>query len=351
MTTRAWVLSGGASKGAFSAGVVQKILENDPDIDFKYAIGTSTGSLIGGPALLRDTDYLANAYTTMANSDILDNSFIGSILKMPIGASMEPLHRQLKAYYLAGHHLRDLIDQGKTLVVTTVNVRTGKVHLISSDRVKAGKIGEETFVKAILASCSEPVLTKPVRVFENEVNSKYRNDLFYDGGVKEFLPFEQAVALKANEIWGVSTHKLVSAETEWGGTSSPDDVGIIDALKWTISSLLDEIARGDRFRADIYFRYSKSVAGLKAVAVQLGLDDDKIESLIEPLKGITPLGHSLKKLYLIYPTTAMRTSLEFNGRIMMGYLREGRRVAQRFIDAGQPEFTDTTLADWDHQVS
>lgn len=350
MTTRAWVLSGGASKGAFSAGVVQGILESDQNIDFKYAIGTSTGSLVGGPALLRDLDYLANAYTTMANSDILNNTLIGSILGTPLGASMEPLHRQLRTYYLDHHRLDDLIGSGKILIVTTVNVRTGQVHLISSEMVRNNQIAPATFVKAILASCSVPVFTKPVAVFEDETSSKYRHDLFYDGGVKEFLPFEQAVKLGVDEAWGVSTHRLESAETDWGGSGKADQVGILDALKWTVSTLLDEVARGDRFRADIYFRYSKGIASLKTVAAGLGLDNAQIESLVEPLGQIPPLGHGLKKLYLIYPTRRMDSSLDFNERIMMGYLREGRRVARRFIDAGKPEFSDGTLADWDHQV-
>ncbi len=145
---KALVLSGGASKGAFTAGVVEYLLRKEK-MDFQLAVGTSTGSLVGGPALLGDYNYLANIYTTVANDDILDNSFVGKILGSPIDASMEPLHKLLKKYYLNQSHLEELIHTGsKTLVVSMVNARTGKVHLVSSDTVGVGpgKIKHETFV-------------------------------------------------------------------------------------------------------------------------------------------------------------------------------------------------------------
>ena len=52
---KALVLSGGASKGAFTAGVVRYLLWKK-EMDFDLAVGTSTGSLVAGPALLNDYD-------------------------------------------------------------------------------------------------------------------------------------------------------------------------------------------------------------------------------------------------------------------------------------------------------
>ena len=75
---RAIVLSGGASKGAFTAGVVRYLLRKT-DLDFQIAVGTSTGSLVAGPVLLRDHPYCFNVYRSVEDKDIFKNSLIGDI--------------------------------------------------------------------------------------------------------------------------------------------------------------------------------------------------------------------------------------------------------------------------------
>ncbi len=44
--SRALVISGGGSKGAFAVGIVKRLLENYPNLKFDMYVGTSTGSLI-----------------------------------------------------------------------------------------------------------------------------------------------------------------------------------------------------------------------------------------------------------------------------------------------------------------
>ncbi|HWR82379.1 MAG TPA: patatin-like phospholipase family protein [Candidatus Deferrimicrobium sp.] len=345
---KALVLSGGASKGAFTAGVVEHLLRVE-HMTFDFAVGTSTGSLVGGPALLNDYNYLSNIYTTVANDDILDNSFLGSILDSPIGAKMDPLHRLLRKYYIDQHRLEQLTQSGKTLVITIVNVRTGKIHMVSTRSVAAGKIAPTTFVKAILASCSEPVFTEPVRVYEDEVNSPFRHDLFYDGGVKEFLPLQEAVVEKADEIWAVSTHRLEHSETPWGGGTAPDKVSIIKALLWTIGSTLDEVARGDRYHAQVYLRCRQAVTAVNKLAADGSVSAAAKSQLLDAVQHISDDCAPPSAIYMIYPDISMHTSLEFNETVMMGYLRAGQRAAAAFIAKNKPMYADDTLKPWDHQ--
>jgi len=348
----ALVLSGGGSKGAFTAGMVQ-VLIDEASLQFDLAVGTSTGSLIGGPALLGDTDYLANVYTTISNDDIFDNTLLGRLFGTPIDASLEPLHQFLVSYYLRDGHLDKLLYRGKTLVVSMVNVRTGKVHFVSSGDVRFnGKPGlrPATFVRAILASCSEPVFTEPVRVYEEEEDSEFRKDLFYDGGVKEFLPLEEAIRREARRVYAISTHRLQAAETGWGDDTTPDRVGKLKALIWTVSSMLDEVARGDRYRADILFRMNRVRQLVEKLRATGRISDSDGAVLRERIDQITGLGHKLEGLHLVYPEVEMETSLEFNSRIMMGYFREGKRIARGFLDSGSPEFPDSGLGPWSHVV-
>lgn len=351
---KALVLSGGASKGAFTAGVVRYLLQ-ERHMDFDCAVGNSTGSLVGGPALLGEYNYLSNVYVSVRDTDIFKNSFIGNLTNFlgiqdgPIDASMEPLHEILKEYYLTRGKLQELLDKDKLFSVATINVYSGKIHFISTRHVAENKIKPETFVKAILASCCEPVFTEPVQVYEDEDSSEFKDDLFYDGGVKEFIPLEHAVILGASEIWAVSTHTLKNEETEWGRDTNPDSVNILKALGWTISSILDEVARGDRFRADFYVKVDRVKKDFINKLQGFGLTQDQIDQLMGSFQDLTPSGRSLPELRIIRPSKPMHTSLSFDPAIMFTYLVDGERDAEKFIDAGAPLYTDDTIAPWNHE--
>lgn len=343
---RALVLSGGASKGAFTAGVVKHLLR-EREMTFDLAVGTSTGSLVGGPALMGDYTYLENVYTSVYNADIYKNSLLYWLLNQvkklgPIDASMEPLYQIVSRYYLKRGKLEDLAKAKKEFIATIVDVRTGRIVYVSTRQLKAkGKtrISPETFVKAVVASCSEPVFTEPIRVFENEPGSPMKDDLFYDGGVREFLPLEHAVKLGAKEIWAVSTHPLRIEETVWGSTTSPEKVSLVKALGWTVGALANEVERGDLFRAWVYYRLAWAEEEIKKTAADLGLATSARKRLLKVLEGMFSGRPSLPKLYVITPSEPMPTSLEFDPAIMEDYLADGELAAETFFQAGSPEFT------------
>ena len=348
------VLSGGASKGAFTAGVAKYPLR-EKQMDFDMAVGNSTGSLVGGPALLGDYNYLADAYARFSNSDIFKNSLIGNVMNFlgihnaPIDASMEPLHNLLKDYYFNNKKMEQLLDSGKYFAVALVNVFSGKVHFASTKHVLENKMKPETFVKAILASCCEPVFTQPIQVFEDE-DSEFKDDLFYDGGVKEFIPFEHAVIVGASEIWAISTSPLTNTDTAWGRGTKPTQVNSLKALLWTVTAILDEVARGDRFRADNYFKIDKAKKDIEEKARGFGLTDDQIHKIMDAFKIVTPEGKSLPELRVIRPYEPMTTGLQFDPTIMLQYMANGELAAKRYFEEGAPVYTDATLVPWVHSV-
>lgn len=345
MSTKALVLSGGASKGAYTAGVVKYFLR-EKQMDFKLAIGTSTGSLVGGPALLGDYTYLGNVYTSVHNSNIFTNSPFGKLVNIfvnagPIAASLQPLKNTLLDYYITDSKLQALIAAGKEFVVTIVNVRAGETVYVSSDQVKAGTIKDITFVKAIVASCSEPVFTEPIQVFEYEPNSPMKNDLFYDGGVREFMPFEHAAVQGADEIWGVSTHPLKIKPTPWGGTTSPGNVNLLKALAWTIGAALSEVERDDLFRAYAYNRQNWTRRQIEAIAIQPAISLADRARLLKACDDMFPGGMKLAKLFIVTPASEMPTSMEFDPAIMATYFNQGALAAEKFFQNGAPEFVDS----------
>jgi predicted acylesterase/phospholipase RssA len=343
---KALVLSGGASKGAFTAGVLRYLLR-DKEMEFDAAVGTSTGALAGGPALLGKYEYLQNIYVSVTDPDIYENGPFFKLINLfkkvgPVAASMEPLHEIVSDYYINRQNLKELNNSKKNFVVTTVNVRTGKPEFISSNQVKRRRIKPETFVNAVVASCSEPVFTRPIRIFEKEIGAPRKNDLYYDGGVKDFLAIDYAVRkIKATEIWVVSTHPLKIKETAWGGNTEPDDVNLLKALGWTIGALLDEVERGDLFRACVFNRLSITREKIKKIADHLSLPPNAKRRLLRALNDMFPGKHTdLPELRVIAPTKPMPTSMEFDPKIMDNYHDEGVNTARRFFRQGAPLFSE-----------
>lgn len=356
----ALVLSGGGSKGAFTAGVIEWLLRNrDEPQDFDFAVGTSTGALVGGPALLGEHPYLRAVYTSVNNGHIFQNTLLGRLFGMPIDADMGPLHEMLKDYYLPNGlspegAMQRLLDSGKEFAVAIVRVKTGMVHLLSTSEISANRIKPETMVRAILASCCEPVFTEPVRVFEEEGNdSPYaalRDDLFYDGGVKEFLPLEHAIQRKARKIWLVSTHPLHYKEAGWGDQRTPDNVSLTDAVGWTLSSFLDEVARGDRFRADAYYHLGRGMDHLRTRLVGNGLDSIAVDETIDEVVQLVSQGRVLDKFYVIRPDDHLPTSLEFQPALMQEYYSQGTDKAKAFLRLSEDQraYRDETQDPWPH---
>lgn len=349
----ALALSGGASKGAFTAGAVRYLLK-DKKLDFDIAVGTSTGSLVGGPALLGDYNYLRDLYVSVEDQDIFQNSTMGIILNTigvmegPVDAKMDPLQDLLEEYYFGRNKLKELNDEGKLFVVSTVNVRTGKVVFVSSRMVKNKEIKAKTFMKAIVASCSEPFFTKPIQVFKDESNSPIpdvtSDDLFYDGGVKEFIPIEHCAALEAKVVWAISTHPLEDQHSSINAANPPN---IADALKWTIGTLLDEIARGDKFRARLYNRWHKIKEDIIQKAKTLGLNDQDAEGLVAfAPKDDLLYGLSLDELHMIAPEEHMKTSLKFEPAPMWKYYNTGYVTARKLDQNNQTFYKDDSLAPW-----
>jgi len=343
---KAFVLSGGASKGAFTAGVMRHLIRQGMHQDFSMAIGTSTGSLVGGPALLGDDNYLNNIYTSVHDPDIYKNSpffwLINRFKKIgPVDASMDPLMELLQKYYIKKHGIDKLTDSGKVFVVTTVNVHSGEVTYVSTKQVADNEISKETFVRAIVASCSEPVFTEPIQIFVDETGSSYQRNLFYDGGVREFLPFQYAMNLGAEEIWAVSTHQIKRDITEWGDSTSPDKVSLVKALAWTIGTLTNEVERGDLFRACVGYRLSHIKAEIKKTAGDNNVPAAVTDQLMNICDNMFPgKDMTIPKLHVITPTTPMKTSLEFDPAVMQNYFADGELDAERYLGRGAPEFDD-----------
>jgi hypothetical protein len=175
------VISGGGSRGAFTAGILTGLRDSGKRPRYGVVTGVSTGALLASHAFLgqpEDDAVLAKTYITVTNSDIFRTR---SILAVPFSDSLttlEPLRE------LIAREVPDaLIDRvaaesgGRALFVGTVSLDAGRMR--AWDMVALAKAKDyETYRAVLLASSSVPGLHPAV----------YIGGVHHcDGGVREQL--------------------------------------------------------------------------------------------------------------------------------------------------------------------
>jgi predicted acylesterase/phospholipase RssA len=216
MSRLAWVFSGGGAKGAFGAGVFDRILHHYPQLGWQIVAGTSTGSLIAPFAALAASDRsqarrLVELYAGIRKKDVFKSNLglfklITAVFDLPEGlVNLKPLrkllHRELDPLIAA------LAATPVDLVVPAANLQTAGLALCTQNRNRAAievwygrqQLARqmplefwpfEELIEAMLASSAVPLGTAPIQ----------RGGFQYvDGGVFDKAPLREALALGATE--------------------------------------------------------------------------------------------------------------------------------------------------------
>lgn len=195
----ALVISGGGAKGAFAVGVLKHIFKTYRDTGwFSITGGTSTGALIAPIAAVMGAadpmgteafETLEQMYTNVSTPDILEKQSIFELI-----ARQDCLYESDPLHDLLHHHLRPEWytwlqgPEAPHCYVVYTNYQTGQKVAISP---KNSGINREDFIKCMLASASVPVVMEATTI---------NDDVCYDGGVRDLLPFENAIKLGAETI-------------------------------------------------------------------------------------------------------------------------------------------------------
>lgn len=198
-TKVALVISGGGAKGAFAAGVVKHLFLAYRETGwFAITGGTSTGALIAPMAALMAAPdpmgsealhTLERMYTTVTTSDILEKqSILELIQRRDALYESDPLndllHRQLRPDWFEWLQSSGAPDS----YVVYTNYQSGQKVTVSP---KDEGMDRERFIQAMLASASVPVVMEATVIDD---------DVCYDGGVRDLLPFGRAIRLGAETI-------------------------------------------------------------------------------------------------------------------------------------------------------
>ena len=232
--SNAVVLSGGGANGAFSAGIMWRLLgvlqqcrgkpapEGCGDARIDLAAGTSTGALISTLVDLFHTpgqedkarQMLLDNYTCSVESDLycVNSTWIWKIASDLRGlVRFDGVQAKLRSAVIPAQLTNDT-----ELVTVSVDFNTGDVYGISDqdpqdidpNASEAQRV--EGVINAAVASIVEPVLAEPEPWLPSNTG-RFRGT-FLDGGVRSGLPLLQAVQRGAERVLIISTGGL-QAET------------------------------------------------------------------------------------------------------------------------------------------
>ena len=238
---KAIVYSGGGSKGAYSGGVTEHLI-NDDNKDYDLYVGTSTGALLLPFVAFRDIERLKEAYTEINQKDIWKvNPFKvdkkGEVSINTLNVLFNMGIRGKKSFGDASN-LKKLIDKfltediynsiyklGKNMVVCVTNSTTGEVEYKSS-RTESYKDYKEW----MLASATVP----PFMEYVTKNGYQYS-----DGGMKDPIPIQHAIDLGATEVDVIILRKN-------GNNLKPSYIGnIFQSIVRTTEIMLDEVGTSD----------------------------------------------------------------------------------------------------------
>lgn len=339
--SRALVISGGGSKGAFAVGVLKRLFSEFPNLDFDILVGTSTGSLIVPYVSIGEMKLLEKLYTEQTTENIVLTGRLGDRINDVSIFDASPLKALLEKNYTDQRY--DAIKaSGKKIFLTTTCLQSeALVVFTTSDtpnedvRYAVRKIeNADHFRRAVLASACQPVFMQPVKVNKNIAGEPNPNFQFVDGGVREYAGIEMAIDNGATEIF---TILLSPEESEKDNTELKD---LFSILRRTIDIFTDDVGKNDLIIPAQYNEALQYIDAVKKKMIRNNIPADQVKDFFtirgreSPFEDKTPV-----KMFTFKPTAPLNGGpggLNFDPVAMKEMIKAGNTVANDFIAALNP---------------
>lgn len=339
--SRALVISGGGSKGAFAVGVLKRLFDEFPGLDFDIIVGTSTGSLMAGFVALGDMDSLEKLYSNQKTENIVLTGRIGDRINDVSIFDASPLKALLDKNYTDQRY--DAIKaSGKQVFLTTTCLQTEALVVFTTSETPADVINYEVqkimnadhFRRAVLASACQPVFMQPIKVNKNlpgELNSHFQ---FVDGGVREYAGIQMAIDNGATEIFTI----LLSPEGTVVENAELKD--LFSILRKTIDIFTDDVGKNDLIIPGQYNEALQYIDAVKKKMVRNGIPADKVKDFFTIRGRESPYEDKTAiKMYTFRPAAALNGGpggLSFDPAAMKDMIAKGQAVASDFIAGLEP---------------
>jgi NTE family protein len=345
--SRALVISGGGSKGAFAVGVIKRLFKEYPNLDFDLFVGTSTGSLIVPLVAMNEMGLLEKLYTTQITENIVLQNRLGDRLGTHSIFDATPLWKLLEFHYTDTRY-NDLLATGKNLFLTTTCLQSGELVVFTTDPDPATSANYEVrslvdanhFRKAVMASACQPVFMPPIKVNKDVPGDPNPGLQFVDGGVREYAGIQMAIDNGATEIFTI----LLSPETK--STEAVVYSDLFGILQKTLDIFMADVSKNDLIIPGQYNEALEYIDAVKKKMKRSGLSTEvvneyfKIRGRENPYEDKLPL-----KLFSFRPTAPLGGGpggLTFDPTEMKTMVKKGETSAQDFIAALNP--ADVTWA-------
>ena len=315
--SRAIVISGGGSKGAFAVGVLKRLFEVYPNLDFDMIVGTSTGSLMAPLLAMKDIASLETLYSNQKTENIVNTGRLGDRLNEVSIFDASPL-QQLLELTISDQFYEEIKTSGKDIYLTTVCLQTEELVVfttaenpVTATRYETRKIeNADHFRRAVLASA----------------NPGYQ---YVDGGVREYAGIQMAIDNGATEIF---TILLSSGKKE---VDTKEYKNLFSILMKTIDIFTDDVGKNDLI---VPMQFNDAIDYIDSVKKKMkrdGISTDKVNDyfnvrgLESPYQDKIPI-----KMHFFRPSEPLDGGpggLNFDPIVMKEMIQLGVGNANEFI--------------------
>ncbi len=338
--SRALVISGGGSKGAFAIGTLKRLTATYPNLDFDIYVGTSAGSLVVTLASLKEYDLLEELYTTTKTADIITKFNVGDRINEHSLFEVTGAWNKINAFYPDSKYTQ-LLSSGKKVFLTTTCLQNERLTVFTNDAKSIQPmdydvvqlINADHYRKALMASICEPVFMPPIKVNLHVPGNPAPNNQFADGGVMKYAGVQMAIDAGATEIFTT----LLSPQTDEPVTS--EYTSLFPILQRTIDIFTTDVGKNDLLVPNLYNGALTYIAAVKDKMIASGLSAGQVAEFFStdernPFEGKQPL-----KLFTIRPAAPLGGGpggLDFIPAEMQQMLAKGETAGDEFIAALEP---------------
>lgn len=335
MSKHALVVNGGISRGAFAVGVVKKIFESRPELEFDILVGTGTGSLIMPFVALGEIEPLVEIFTTKHNKDIIRKFALSERIREASILDASPFWGLLDHYYTHGRYDR-LLHTSKELYFNTVCLQTQELTVFSNkiNPAVANRYAHRTidnydqFLRTLLASSCQPVLLPPITIQPGEEPIRQ----YIDGGDREYAGIEIAIASGATDIYTVL---LSPGAVE---TDNREYKDLFSILQKTLDIFIGGETDNDHIPPRLYNEGLRYIEAVKQKMRSRGIPETSIADWFDAGMAGNPYHNRQPvRLHIIRPDLPLGggpDGLNFDPAIMQQMLASGEEKIGKYFAGG-----------------
>ena len=334
MNKHALVINGGISRGAFAVGVLKKMFEKQPEMQFDILVGTGTGSLIIPFIALGKIAPLVEIFTTKHNKDIIKKFTLSERIKEASILDASPFWGLLDQYYTHGIY-DQLMTTDKELYFNTVCLQTHALTVFSnrSNPAVTSRYAHrkpenyDQFLRTLLASSCQPLLLPPITIQPMEEPVRQ----YIDAGDREYAGIEIAIASGATDIY-----TILSSPT----TMMPEDKeykDLFSILQETLDIFIADTADNNRILPNLYNEGLRYIDSVKTKMKDKGVPETAIADWFDTGMPENPYYNKKPvRLHIIRPDLPLGggpDGLSFDPELMQTMLAKGEQKMEAHYQA------------------